>query len=112
MLPHPPLLPCSNISPTLHTYLLDEGDTAEERAARGNAHCPVGGDTRVVGCIDHSMATTRASKGTPQGHFMMTVGKIVACTNGQPKHGSDWYSDGSKLTLEGATPKSRAGAAL
>ena len=43
---------------------------------------------------------------------MITVGNVVAYASGQPQQGSDWHSDGSKLTLKGATPESRAGAAL
>ena len=91
----------------------DEEDTPEEWAARGNAQCPVGGGTRAAEYIAHSMATTNANKGAlQQGYSRIMVGNVVAYTNGQPKQGSDWYSDGSMLTVEGHTPENRAGAAL
>ena len=43
---------------------------------------------------------------------MITVGNIVADTNGRPKQGAEWHNDGSKLTLHGAAPESRARTAV
>ena len=79
-------------------WVFDEEDTAEEWAARAPANCPVGGGPYAMEYIDHGLASPQTLEGKiPDGFSRIMLGDIVAYTNGKPRHGHDWHSDGSKL---------------
>ena len=95
------------------TSLFDEGDTAEEWAARTPDNSPVGGGPHAGEYIEHGMTSQRSHAGTLlRGYARIVVGTIVAYTNGKPKRGTDWHSDGSKLVQAGEVEVHRAGTAV
>jgi len=64
-----------------------------------------------VYCPPHD--SHNAQKGeVPQGYSEIKVGGIVASTNNMPKIGTEWHSDGSKVTVEDPEPQDKAGTAL
>jgi len=95
------------------TWVFDQKDTAEEWAARAPANCPVGGGSYAMEYIDHGLASPQSPEGkVPEGFSRIEVGEIVAYTNGKPRQGKDWHSDGSKLVQTGESEVHRAGTAL
>jgi len=95
------------------TSLFDEEDTAEEWAARTPDNSPVGGGPHTGEYIDNGMTSQRSHTGTLlQGYARIVVGNIVAYSNGKPKRGTDWHSDGSKLVKAGAVEVHRPGTAV
>ena len=63
--------------------------------------------------IDHGLASPQSPEGkVPEGFSRIEVGEIVAYTNGKPRQGKDWHSDGSKLVQTEESEIHRAGTAL
>ena len=87
-------LPCPVLG---STSLFDEEDVAEEWAARALANYPLGGGSYATGYMDHGLASPQFPEGTlPEGFTRILVGDVVGYTNGKPKQGREWHSDGSK----------------